>query len=323
MIEIFAMALFALGLSIMAFVDAFWGEQIRRGRWSILRYIRKPARSPTWTYLKRDKRAWVGIALIIVIIGMAIFASFIAPYGINDSVRPGLTPPSRQFLFGTDGQGRDVFSRVIYGSRDSLEVALLLLVVETSIGIILGLVAGFYGGWVDELVMRAVDIALSFPGLVLAVAFVGFFGPGLRNLVIALSLTGWAPFARITRAQTLMVKEEVYIESARAIGEKDRTVIFRYILPNSMSPLIVMATMTIPAAILLTASMSFLGLGVQPPSPAWGMMLNEAMPFFRAAWWTAVFPGIAIMISVLGFNFLGDALRDALDPRLRAYRVEG
>jgi peptide/nickel transport system permease protein len=289
---------------------------------SVSGYSHKLVRSPTWTYLKRDKRAWFGIALIIVIIGMAIFANFIAPYGINDRVGPTLAPPSRQFLFGTDSQQRDVFSRVIYGSRDSLEVALLLLVVETSIGITLGLVAGFYGGWVDELVMRAVDIVLSFPGLVLAAAFVGFFGPGLRNLVIALALTGWAPFARITRAQTLMVKEEVYIESARAIGEKDRTVIFKYVLPNSMSPLIVMATMTIPAAILLTASMSFLGLGVQPPSPAWGMMLYEAMPVFRAAWWTAVFPGIAIMISVLGFNFLGDALRDALDPRLRAYRVE-
>ena len=290
---------------------------------SISGYFHKLTRSPTWTYLKRDKRAWGGIALLIVIIGMAIFASFIAPYGINNSVGPINSPPSRQFLFGTDAQGRDVFSRVIYGSRDSLEVALLLLVVETSIGIVLGLIAGFYGGWVDELVMRAVDVALSFPGLVLAAAFVGFFGPGLRNLIIALSLTGWAPFARITRAQTLMVKEEVYIESARAIGEKDRTILFKYILPNSMSPLIVMATMTIPAAILLTASMSFLGLGVQPPSPAWGMMLNEAMPFFRAAWWTAVFPGVAIMISVLGFNFLGDALRDAMDPRLRAQRGGG
>jgi peptide/nickel transport system permease protein len=289
---------------------------------SILGYFHKLVRSPTWTYLKRDKRAWGGIALILVILGMAIFANFIAPFGINDSVGDPSLPPSSRFIFGTDGQGRDIFSRVIYGSRDSLEVALLLLVVETSVGVMLGLVAGFYGGWVDELVMRMVDLALSFPGLVLAAAFVGFFGPGLRNLIIALSLTGWAPFARITRAQTLTVKEEVYIESARAIGERDRTLVFKYILPNTMSPLIVMATMTIPAAILLTASMSFLGLGVQPPSPAWGMMLNEAMPFFRAAWWMAVFPGAAIMISVLGFNFLGDALRDALDPRLRAYRVE-
>ena len=293
-------------------------EKGKRVGSSISGYFHGLVRSPTWTYLKRDKRAWVGFALIIVIVGMAIFASFIAPYGINDSAGPRLAPPSPEHLFGTDDQERDVFSRVIYGSRDSLQVALLLLVVETSIGITLGLVAGFYGGRVDELVMRAVDITLSFPGLVLAAAFVGFFGPGIRNLIIALSLTGWAPFARITRAQTLMVKEEVYIESARAIGEKDRTVMFRYILPNSMSPLIVMATMTIPAAILLTASMSFLGLGVQPPSPAWGMMLFEAMPVFRAAWWTAVFPGVAIMISVLGFNFLGDALRDAMDPRLRA-----
>jgi len=290
--------------------------KVKRVGSSISGYLRRLGRSPTWTYLKRDRRAWVGIALIIIIVGMALFASFIAPHGINDSVGPTLAPPG-QFLFGTDQQGRDVFSRVIYGSRDSLQVALLLLLVETSVGITLGLVAGFYGGWVDELVMRAVDVMLSFPGLVLAAAFVGFFGPGLRNLIIALSLTGWAPFARITRAQTLMAKEEVYVESARAIGEKDRTIIFRYILPNSASPLIVMATMTIPAAILLTASMSFLGLGVQPPSPAWGMMLFEAMPVFRAAWWTAVFPGIAIMVSVLGFNFLGDALRDAMDPRLR------
>jgi peptide/nickel transport system permease protein len=298
-------------------------EKGKRVGLSILRYFRKLARSPTWTYLKRDKRAWGGIALIIVILGMAIFADFIAPFGINESAGARFLPPSRQFLFGTDDQGRDVFSRVIYGSRDSLEVAFLLLVVETSVGVLLGLMAGFYGGRVDELVMRAADIALSFPGLVLAAAFVGFFGGGIRNLIIALSLTGWAPLARITRAQTLSVKEEVYIESARAIGERDRTLAFKYILPNSISPIIVWATMIIPGAILLTASMSFLGLGVQKPSPAWGMMLYEATPFFRAAWWMAIFPGAAIMISVLGFNFLGDALRDALDPRLRAYRIEG
>jgi peptide/nickel transport system permease protein len=289
---------------------------------SISRYFFKLVRSPSWTYLKRDKRAWGGFALIIIIVGMAIFADFIAPFGVNEAVGRPKTPPGGRFLLGTDGEGRDVFSRLVYGSRDSLEVALLLLVVETSVGVTLGLMAGYYGGKVDELVMRAVDIALSFPGLVLAAAFVGFFGPGLRNLIIALSLTGWAPFARITRGQTLAVKEEVYIESARAIGERDRTIIFKYLLPNSVSPLIVMATMTIPAAILLTASMSFLGLGVQKPSSAWGMMLYEATDYFQEAWWTAVFPGVAIMVSVLGFNFFGDALRDALDPRLRAYRIE-
>ena len=300
-------------------------EKGRKVGSSILRYFHKLARSPAWKYLKRDERAWVGFALVIFVVGTAIFAGFIAPYGINESVGdpPHLykhKPPSREFILGTDDQGRDVFSRLIYGSRIALEIGLLLVAVQASIGVTLGLIAGYYGGKADELVMRAVDIALSFPGLVLAAAFVGFFGPGLRNLIIALSLTGWAAFARITRAQTLAIKEEVYVESGRAIGERDRTLVFRYILPNSMSPLIVIATMTLPAAILLAASMSFLGLGVQKPEPAWGMMLFEASDDLREAWWPAVFPGVAIIITVLGFNFLGDALRDALDPRLREYK---
>jgi peptide/nickel transport system permease protein len=288
---------------------------------SILKYFRKLARAPAWAYLKRDERAWVGLVLVVIVVGVAIFADFIAPYGTNETVGERNTPPGGSFILGTDDQGRDVFSRLVLGSRISLEVGLLLVAVEGSVGITLGLMAGYHGGKVDELVMRAVDIALSFPGLVLAAAFVGFFGPGLRNLIIALSLTGWAAFARITRAQTLAIKEEVYIESARAIGEKDRTVIFRYILPNGVSPLIVIATMTLPAAILLAASLSFLGLGVQKPSPAWGMMLSEARdPMMDGVWWPAVFPGVAIMITILGFNFLGDALRDALDPRLREYK---
>lgn len=295
-------------------------EKGRKVGSSILRYFRKLAHSPAWTYLKRDERAWVGFALVILVVGVAIFANFIAPYGINESVGDRLLPPGGRFILGTDSQGRDVFSRLIYGSRVALQVGLLLVAVEASVGVTLGLIAGYYGGKADELVMRAVDIALSFPGLVLAAAFVGFFGPGLRNLIIALSLTGWAPFARITRAQTLAIKEEVYVESARAIGERDRTLVFKYVLPNSASPLIVIATMTLPAAILLAASMSFLGLGVQKPSPAWGMMLSEARDHLREAWWPAVFPGVAIMITVLGFNFLGDALRDALDPRLREYK---
>jgi peptide/nickel transport system permease protein len=287
---------------------------------SISRYFRKLARSPAWKYLKRDERAWAGLVLVVLVLGTAIFADFIAPYGINESAGDMHQSPSRQFLFGTDHEGRDVFSRVVYGSRIALEIGILLVVVEGSIGVTLGLMAGYYGGKVDELVMRAVDLALSFPGLVLAAAFVGFFGPGLRNLIIALSLTGWAGFARITRAQTLAIKEEPYVESARSIGERDRTIVFKYILPNGISPLIVIATMTLPAAILLAASMSFLDLGVQKPSPAWGMMLNEASDNLGTAWWPAVFPGLAIIITVLGFNFLGDALRDALDPRLREYK---
>lgn len=293
-----------------------------------VRSFRKLARSPAWTYLKRDERAWVGFALAAIVVGVAIFVSFIAPHGENERLvyetHPTFgfaRPPSSSFIFGLDSQGRDVFSRVVYGSRIALECGILLVALEGSIGIALGLIAGYYGGKIDEMVMRLVDIALSFPGLVLAAAFVGFFGAGLRNLVIALSLTGWAAFARITRAQALATKEEVYIESARAIGEKDRTIIFRYILPNSMSPLIVIATMTLAAAIILATSMSFLGLGIQPPTADWGGMLTDARSeILDGIWWTALFPGLAIIVTVLGFNFLGDALRDALDPRLREYK---
>lgn len=287
---------------------------------SISRYFRKLARSPAWTYLKRDERAWVGFALVILVVGTAIFADLIAPYGVNESVGDIHQPPSGKFILGTDYQGRDIFSRIIYGSRVALEIGLLLVAVEASIGVTLGLIAGYYGGKADELVMRLVDLALSFPGLVLAAAFVGFFGGGLRNLIIALSLTGWAAFARITRAQTLSIKEEPYVESARSLGERDRTIVFKYIFPNSISPLIVIATMTLPAAILLAASMSFLGLGIFEPEPAWGLMLYKESAYMGTAWWPTVFPGIAIIITVLGFNFLGDALRDALDPRLREYK---
>lgn len=288
---------------------------------SISRYFYKLARSPAWRYLKRDERAWVGFVLVILVAGTAIFANFIAPFSPDDIVGERHSPPSGKFILGTDHLGRDVFSRLIYGSQIALEIGILLIALEGSIGVTLGIIAGYYGGKVDEIIMRMVDIALSFPGLVLAIAFVGFFGTGLRNLVIALSLTGWAGFARIARAQALATKEEPYVESARAIGEKNRTIIFKYILPNSMSPLIVIATMTLPAAILLAASMSYLGVGVAPTEPAWGNMLSEARdPIVDGMWWPAVFPGIAIIVTVLGFNFLGDALRDALDPRLREYK---
>jgi len=304
-------------------------KKVRKARAPILgtakrkgaRFFHKLVRSPAWTYLKRDERAWAGFVLVAIIIGVTIFQDFIAPYGVNERAGAANTPPSSTYFFGTDSLGRDVFSRVVYGTRISLGVGLLLVVIEASIGVTLGIIAGYYGGKVDELVMRLVDIVLAFPGLVLAVAFVGFFGTGIRNLVIALAITGWASFARVTRAQALAIKERVYVESARAIGEKDRTIMFKYILPNSLSPLIVIATMTIPAAILLTASMSYLGLGVQPPDPAWGQMLFEATtPMKDGIWWPAVFPGVILMVTVLGFNFLGDALRDALDPRLREYK---
>ncbi len=297
---------------------------LRAGKEKITRPFRKLAHAPAWAYLKRDERAWVGFAIVAIVVGTAIFASFIAPYEENEHIifeKPYARAPSSSFVLGTDTIGRDVFSRVVLGSQTALLVGILLVSLEGSVGVFLGLIAGYYGGKVDGIIMRLVDVALSFPGLVLAAAFVGFFGVGLWKVIIALSLTGWAGFARITRGQVLARKEEVYVESARAIGEKDRTIIFRYIFPNCISPIIVLATMTMAAAIILSTSMSFLGLGVQVPHADWGWMLQDARDFVTdGIWWAAVFPGLAIMITVLGFNFLGDALRDALDPRLREYK---
>lgn len=246
----------------------------------------------------------------------------IAPYSANEQAGGQYIEPGSDYLMGTDQLGRDVFSRLVHGSRTALKTGFLLVALEGSVGIFLGLIAGYFEGKADEVIMRIADIALSFPGLVLAAAFVGFFGSGLRNLIIALSLTGWAPFARMTRGKVLEIKAEEYVDAARSIGEKDRNIVLKYILPNSSSPLIVQATTTFPAALIMAASLSFLGLGVQPPTPSWGFMLSEAQSAAQSGfWWPAVFPGFAIIVTVLGFNFLGDALRDAIDPSLREYEI--
>lgn len=284
-------------------------------------YLKGLQRSPAFRYFKRDIRAKVGLVVVLAVVFIAIFASFIAPH-------PPLAPhyedrfegPSWNFPMGTDWMGRCLFSRIIYGTRYALTVGILLIVVQASIGVPLGLLAGYKGGRTDNLVMRIVDATLAMPGLIIALAFVAIIGPGLYQVIIALAITGWAGYARLMRGQTLAVKGEMYIEAAKAIGEKDRTVVTRYVLPNTISPLIVLVTMTFPAAILLASAMSFLGLGVQPPEPEWGAMLNESSRYLGdpmpAPLWS-IFPGIAIIVLVLGFNFLGDALRDAFDPRLR------
>ena len=238
----------------------------------------------------------------------------------NKEILERFQGPSLKYPFGTDDSGRDIFSRVVYGARTALLIGILLVVVQTSIGLPLGLLAGYRGGKVDNVIMRLVDAVLAMPGLIIALAFVAVFGPGIYKVVLALAVTGWAGYARLIRGQTLAIKEEPYIESARAIGEKDRNIIFRYVLPNAISPLIVMVTMTFPAAILLSSSMSFLGLGVQPPAPDWGYDLN-AYRIYMADPWPAplmsILPGIVMVITIFGFNFFGDALRDAYDPRLR------
>ena len=278
-------------------------------------------RSPAFRYLRRDIRAKIGVAVVFVVVLTAIFAGFIArhdPVAEYNNLR--FKGPSWSFPFGTDDRGRDIFSRAVYGARTALLIGALLVIVQTSIGLPLGLLAGYKGGNVDNLIMRIVDAVLAMPGLIIALAFVAVFGPGIYKVVFALAITGWAGYARLIRGQTLAIKEEPYIEAARAIGEKDRNIIRRYILPNIMSVLIVMVTMTFPAAILLSASMSFLGLGVQPPTPDWGYDLNSYKTFLPDPWpapFMSISIGIVMVITIFGFNFFGDALRDALDPRLR------
>lgn len=281
-------------------------------------YLKGMQRSPAFRYFKRDIRAKVGLTIVLLFIFTAIFAGFIAPHDpIEHQYEDRFQGPSWEYPMGTDWAGRCVFSRIVYGTRYALMLGILLVVVEYSIGVPLGLFAGYRGGKVDSLIMRIVDAVIAMPGLIIALAFVAVFGPGIYKVILALAITGWAYCARLMRGQALAIKEETYIEAARAIGEKDRTIVSRYVLPNAMSPLIVMATMTIPAAILVASAMSFLGLGVMPPEPEWGAMLVHSSRYLRENPLESIFPGVAIMVVVLGFNFLGDALRDAFDPRLR------
>jgi ABC-type dipeptide/oligopeptide/nickel transport system permease subunit len=258
---------------------------------------------------------------VALVVFTAIFAGFIArhdPVAEYNNLR--FKGPSWSFPFGTDNRGRDIFSRAVYGARTALLIGILLVVVQTSIGLPLGLLAGYKGGNVDNVIMRLVDAVLAMPGLIIALSFVAVFGPGIYKVILALAVTGWAGVARLMRGQTLAIKEEPYIESARAIGEKDRNIISRYVLPNAISPLIVMVTMTFPAAILLSSSMSFLGLGVQPPTPDWGYDLNSYNRYLADPWpapFMVISIGIVMVITIFGFQFFGDALRDAYDPRLR------
>lgn len=281
-------------------------------------YLRGVRRSPAFRYFKRDIRAKVGLGIVLMVVLTAIFADFIAPYDpIDQRFEDRFQGPSWKYLMGTDWAGRDIFSRIVYGTRYALTIGILLVAVQASIGVPLGLLAGYRGGKIDSLIMRIVDATLAMPGLIIALAFVAVIGPGLYQIIIALAITGWAAYARLMRGQALAVKGEMYIEAAKAIGEKDRTIVSRYVLPNAISPLIVLATMTLPAAILIASAMSYLGFGVMPPEPEWGAMLFESSRYIRENPLESIFPGVAIIVVVLGFNFLGDALRDAFDPRLR------
>lgn len=268
--------------------------------------------------LCRNRAAILGLALIIIEIIVALAAPWVAPYDpLDQSMREALQPPSRQHLLGTDDLGRDLLSRIIYGSRISLRVGLIAAGIAGIAGVFLGTVAGFRGGWLDEVVMRLIDILLAFPGMLLALTIIAVLGPGLFNVMIAVGIGSIPSFTRVARAQTLAVKEEDYVLGARVVGCSDVHIIFRYIVPNVLPTVVVLTTLRVATAILTAASLSFLGLGAQPPTPEWGAILSAARIYLRQAWWFTTFPGLAIMITVLSINLFGDGLRDALDPKLR------
>ena len=259
----------------------------------------------------------IGAAVIALVILVAIFAPVISPYNPTSQAAKRLLEPSAQYWLGTDELGRDVFSRIVCGSRISLEVGIIAVTLALVLGATTGVLAGYIGGRFDNTIMRFVDIMFAFPGLVLAIVIAGLLGPSITNAMIAIGIIYAPAYARVTRSSVLAIKGEPYLEAARLIGGRDLHIIRRYILPNIMAPLIVLTTLSMSTAILTEAALSFLGLGTQPPDPSWGTMLSNGRKFMEFAPWVAIFPGLAIVIAVLGFNFLGDGLRDALDPRLK------
>ncbi|MGQ0569252.1 MAG: ABC transporter permease [Armatimonadota bacterium] len=266
----------------------------------------------------RNRVAPIGLMIIVASVAVAILAPAIVPYDIRKMAPPeALSPPNNAHFFGTDEFGRDVFSRVLVGSRISLVVALLSVLTAVALGTTLGLAAGFYGGWWDALSMRAMDIVFAFPAILLAIAIMAVLGTSLLNLVIAIGIVYTPQFARVARAAALSVRSLEFVDAARVLGLANTRIIWRHIIPNVLGPVTVQISLSLSLAILSESALSFLGLGTQPPTPSWGNMLSEGRQFLELAPWNAVFPGLAIMVVVLGFNLLGDGLRDLLDPRLR------
>lgn len=268
--------------------------------------------------LKRNKLAMLGLAIVIALILIALFAPLLAPYDPIARIKEDSSlAPSFVHLFGTDLLGRDMLSRVIFGSRISIEVGIIAVGISVIIGLFLGALSGYFGNIPDTIIMRIADIFFAFPYILGAIAIMTVLGPGVINIFIAIGLLGWASFARIFRSSILTIKNKEYIEAARALGASNYRIITKHIFPNAFAPIIVYATMNVGTAIIVEAALSFLGLGVQPPTAAWGKMLAESLDYIDIAPWMMVFPGLAIVITVLGFVLLGDGLRDAFDPKLR------
>ena len=282
------------------------------------KYSRSSLYIDAWKRLKKNKLAIIGLAIVLFLIFLAIFAPFLAPYEPNSRIKEDSSlGPSRTHFFGTDLLGRDIFSRVIYGSRISIEVGIIAVGISMVLGLFLGALAGYFGRWPDAIIMRVADIFFAFPYILGAIAIMTILGSGIVNIFIAIGVLGWAYFARIFRGSILSIKNKEYIEAARALGASNTRIIIKHIFPNAIAPIIVFATMNVGTAIIVEASLSFLGIGVQPPTPAWGKMLSESLNFIDIAPLMMLFPGLAIVITVLGFVLLGDGLRDAFDPKMK------
>jgi peptide/nickel transport system permease protein len=269
-----------------------------------------------------NRLATFGLIFVVLLVFVAVFAPLLATHDVGaTNLASRYLPPSSSHWFGTDATGRDIFSRVVYGARISLRVGLVVVTVSAVIGTIIGAVAGYYGGWADRIISGyLLNVFLAFPGLLLAIAMVAFLGAGLNKLILALCIIGWVGYARLIRGQVLKVREYDFVQAARALGARDLRILFVHIMPNAIQPLIVQASLGMAGAVLSEASLSFLGLGVPPPAPSWGVMLEEArdLATLQAAPHALIFPGLAIALTVLAFNFLGDGLREYLDPRQRA-----
>jgi peptide/nickel transport system permease protein len=284
------------------------------------RKFRSP-RAIVWNSLMRNKLAVAGALLILALLVVSFGAPWLAPYDpIAINPRARLQPPSAEHWLGTDSFGRDLLTRILYGGRVSLAVGLTAVAILTVIGVVVGAVAGYYGGLVDAVLMRIVDVMLSIPNFFLLLAIVALFGPSLRNTMLVIGLTSWMATARLVRGQFLAERNKEYILSARSTGVTDGRIILRHLLPNAMAVIIVYATLWIAFAVILEASLSYLGLGAQPPTASWGNMLREGRRYMREAWWVTAFPGIFIFITAMSFNMVGDSLRDAFDPRLNKRR---
>jgi peptide/nickel transport system permease protein len=272
-----------------------------------------------WRRLRYSITARIGMAIVAIILLVAILSPLVDPYDpkIDSDLENARQPPSAEHLMGTDRLGRDILRRIAHGARLSLSVGLVAVLVAGTGGTLLGLVSGYFGGAVDMVIMRIVDVLMAFPSMLLAIAIVAVRGTGLFNTMIALSVTGVSGYARLVRSMVLSLREREYIQAAHMVGVRNPRIIFRHILPNSLAPIIVSATMGIGGTILGAAALGFLGLGAQPPAPEWGVMISDGVPFLRQQPHMVFFPGMAIMFTVLGFNLLGDGLRDALDPQMQ------